>query len=167
MKAILKLLASVNGLVRKAGAQLQSPLLLVFRLHWGWKFFKTGKGKLLHHDNIVTYFGNLGIPLPELNAWIAAGVECFGGILLMLGLLSRPTAVLTAFTMVVAYVAEDKDRAKLLAIFDDPEPFLEAAPFFFLLTSLLVLAFGPGKFSLDYLIARRWSAKKGSGQAHG
>jgi len=55
--------------------------------------------------------------------------------------------------MLVAYATADKEA--LLAITSDPDQFLGAAPFLFLLASLLVLAFGPGKLSLDHLLARK------------
>ena len=36
----------------------------------------------------------------------------------------------------------------------DTSKFTEATPFLFLLACLIVLAFGPGVFSIDYLLAR-------------
>jgi putative oxidoreductase len=60
--------------------------------------------------------------------------------------------------MIMAYVIADREA--LGSIFSDPKKFYNAAPFTFLLASLLILVFGPGKFSLDTLIAakRRKSA---------
>jgi putative oxidoreductase len=82
-----------------------------------------------------------------LNALVAGAVECFGGLLLLAGLGARLVSVPLAFTMAVAYVTADREA--LAAIFSDPDKFTGAAPFLFLLASLLVLAFGPGRFSLD------------------
>jgi putative oxidoreductase len=45
------------------------------------------------------------------------------------------------------------DREALLSFFSDPDKFMAAAPFIFLLVSLIVLIFGPGKISLDAAIA--------------
>lgn len=161
-------------LVVKICDLLRHPLLLLFRLNWGLQFFHTGLGKLKNHKDIVEFFASLNIPLPDLNAWIAAGVECFGGILLMIGLASRPVAALTTFTMIVAYMAVTDDRQTVFDFFsylfndtDKQNPFLRADPFFFLLTSLLVLAFGPGVFSLDYLLGKFVFKKKADGSAPG
>jgi len=138
------------------GNALQPLILLAFRLYWGWEFYLTGKGKLLNHQNVVEFFTNLQIPAPELNAWFVGGLECFGGLMLMIGILSRPIAFMMTINMIVAYLAVDEDRAKVLNIFSNPDPFFAADPFFFLLMSVLVLAFGPGRISVDYIIKKFW-----------
>lgn len=137
-------------------ARLQSPLLLVIRLYWGVAFAQTGWGKLMNLDRTAEFFGGLGLPLPKLNALLAGATECGGGLLLALGLFARPVAVPLVFTMLVAYATADREA--LLAITSDPEQFLGAAPFLFLLAALLVLAFGPGKLSLDHLLAQKKSS---------
>lgn len=129
---------------------LQSPLLLVIRLYWGWSFAQTGWGKLMNLDRTAGFFESLEIPFPKLNAIAAGSVECAGGILLALGLFARPVSVPLIFTMLVAYVTADNEA--LRAIVSDPDKFLTAAPFLFLFASLLVLVFGAGKFSLDALL---------------
>ncbi|MCO6430038.1 MAG: DoxX family protein [Deltaproteobacteria bacterium] len=134
---------------------LQHLILLVFRLHWGWQFYTTGKAKLVNHSDVAAFFGRLGIPAPSLNAWFVGGLECIGGVLLMIGLMSRPIALLLSVTMAVAYISVEKDREAVLNLFTDPDPFLSAEPFFFLLTALLVLAFGPGYLSLDAFFKKK------------
>ena len=136
-----------------AAGWLQTPLLLVIRLYWGWHFFLTGKGKLLHLDRTAEYFGTLNIPVPKLNAVMAGGAECLGGLLLVVGLFSRLASVPLIFTLGVAYATAE--RAALQAIFSDPEKFFAATPFLFLLAVIIVLAFGPGKISVDHLLNRR------------
>lgn len=136
----------------QGASHLQSPLLLVVRVYWGWAFFQTGWGKLMNLDQTAEFFASLGIPMPGVNAAVAATVECVGGLLLLAGLASRPAAAALAFTMVVAYLTADLDAVK--GMFHDPDTFLAAAPFQFLFAAVLVLAFGPGVFSLDRLIAR-------------
>ncbi len=132
---------------------LGSALLFVFRLYWGWQFFQTGLGKLRNPARVVTFFTELGIPLPAANAVFVSVLETAGGLLLLAGLASPVISFLLAVDMAVAYLTAD--RAALLALFSDPARFLGADPFFFLLTSLLVLAFGPGALSADALIRRR------------
>lgn len=134
-------------------AALQSPLLFVIRVYWGWSFAQTGWGKLMHLDRTAEFFASLHLPAPKLNAIAAGATECLGGALLAVGLLARPASVPLAATMLVAYGTAH--REELGAIFSAPDTFIGAEPFLFLLASLLVLAFGPGKWSLDHFRARR------------
>jgi len=132
---------------------LQSPLLFVIRLYWGLAFAQTGWGKLTHLDKTAEFFASLSLPAPKLNAIAAGSTECLGGLLLALGLFARPAAVPLIFTMMVAYATADSEA--LHAIFSDPDKFVTAAPFLFLLASLVVLVFGPGRLSLDALFSRK------------
>jgi len=137
---------------------LQSPLLLVIRLYWGWQFAQTGWGKLTHLERTAGYFESLNIPQPKVNALMAGATECGGGVLLALGLFARPASVPLIFTMLVAYGTADREA--LTAITSEPDKFVTAAPFLFLLASLIVLAFGPGKLSLDALLGKNQGAAK-------
>ena len=56
--------------------------------------------------------------------------------------------------MTVAYITGDREA--LLSIFSDPDKFSAAAPFTYLMASLIVLIFGSGLFSLDAFIERLW-----------
>ena len=96
--------------------------------------------------------------MPKINAIMAGSTECFGGLLLCLGLASRLISIPVAFTMIIAYTTADPQA--LRSIFSDPDKFTGAAPFLFLLTALVVLAFGPGAISLDGLIGRKFSTDK-------
>jgi putative oxidoreductase len=120
---------------------LQSVVLLAVRLIWGWQFFEAGRGKFGDIDKPIGFFTQLGIPLPTLSAYVVATTECVGGLLLMLGLASRLVSIPLAIAMTVAYLTAHREEA-----------FLETAPFPFLLASLIVLAFGPGKISMDHVI---------------
>jgi putative oxidoreductase len=143
----------LDGLLATLGGWLQPVLLLVIRGWWGWSFFLTGKGKLLNLEKTTAFFTDLGLPLPKLNAIMAGSTECVGGLLLLLGLGSRLVSVPLTFTMVVAYATADKEA--LQAIFSDTDKFTGAAPFLFLLASVIVFAFGPGKISLDALLFKK------------
>lgn len=137
---------------------LQSPLLLAIRLFWGWQFMATGWGKLQNIEQVAAWFGNdLGIPMPLLNAYMAAGTELVGGACLLLGLGGRVMTIPLVVTMCVAYATSDREA--LVQIWSDPDAFLGAAPFLFLFASTLVLVFGPGAVSVDALIARWWRAQ--------
>ncbi len=132
------------------GCLLQSPLLLAIRLFWGWQFFLSGKGKLMNLERTTSFFESLHLPMPKLNAIAAGSVECFGGLLLMAGLLTRFVSPALIFTMIVAYVTADNEA--LRGAFREPDKFTAAAPFLFLFASVIVFAFGPGKLSLDAMV---------------
>jgi len=129
---------------------LQPLFLLGVRLYWGWQFTMTGWGKLHNLAKVTGFFASLGIPFPGLNAPCVAALEFAGGILLILGLASRPIALLLTCNMLVAYLTADREA--LFAVFSDPGKFYAAAPFTFLFASIIVLLFGPGPLSLDRLL---------------
>jgi len=137
---------------------LQSPLLLAIRLYWGWQFFLTGKAKLMDIPTFTERFTNWGVPMPKLNVIMAGSTEAGCGLLLAAGLFARPAAIPLIGTMTVAYLTAHKDV--LHGIFDDPDAFVSAAPFLFLLAAMIVLAFGPGKLSLDALLGKNQGPAK-------
>ena len=151
-------LRSLLATLDSTASFLQSPLLLVIRLYWGISFARTGWGKLMNLDKTAGFFESLHIPMPKLNAIMAGSTECFGGALLALGLFARPASLPLIGTMLVAYYTADREA--LMAITSDPDKFVTAAPFLFLLASLIVLAFGPGKLSLDALFFRKSASAK-------
>lgn len=136
---------------------LQSPLLLVVRLYWGYGFFMAGKGKLMNLERTAGFFSDLGIPMAKLNAIMAGSVECLGGLLLLVGLFSRLASIPLVIVMVTAYLTAHNET--VIAIFSDPDTFLKQDPFLFMLTAVLVLAFGPGRFSLDAILKKKCETK--------
>jgi putative oxidoreductase len=141
-----------TALAERVFAPLGSLVLLVLRLVWGWQFSTTGLGKLQNHARVTEFFASLGIPAPGLNAWFVGGLEMVGGALLLLGLFSRPIALLLTGNMFVAYLTAD--RPALFGVFHDLNAFLKADPFWFLFVSVVVLTLGPGAMSLDRLLTR-------------
>jgi putative oxidoreductase len=139
-------------------SSLQSPVLLILRLYWGWQFFVDGKGKLQNLDKVTNYFGHdLHIPFPHLNALMASGVECVGGLLLLVGVASRLVSIPLIFTMIVAYLTAEREA--LNHIFSAPDKFVTADPFLYLLASVIIFVFGPGVFSVDWLLGRKYRDK--------
>jgi putative oxidoreductase len=132
---------------------LQSFLLLAVRLYWGWQFFLTGKGKLMDLEKPTEFFQSLGIPFPHAQAMLAGATESFGGLLLLAGLCSRLVSIPLMILLSVAYLTADLDKVKM--IFSDPDKFLTADEFLFLFAVVLIFVFGPGKFSIDWLIKRK------------
>ena len=153
MKPLMAKLVPLYGWFITAANSLQLPFLLVIRLYWGWLFLESGFGKLTHPDKVIAFFTELNIPAPALNAYFNGALETIGGILLIVGLASRLIAVPLLINMIMAYVIADREA--LTSFFSESGKFFAADPFPFLLVSLLVLVFGPGKLSLDTLIAAR------------
>jgi putative oxidoreductase len=163
----------MNTLTETAGAKyrllaaalnyLQSPFLLLLRIYFFWQLFQTGQGKLTNLGKISDYFTSLGIPFPGVSATITGLFETFGSLLLIVGLASRLTAIPIAVIMIVAYVTADFEAiSKFLS---EPDKFVKADPFPFLFAALIILIFGPGRFSLDALIAKVTAAKSVSHSA--
>jgi putative oxidoreductase len=136
-----------------AASRLQSPLLLAVRLDWGWQFAQTGWGKMHNMAKIVDFFVSLHIPFPSASAYFVAGLEFFGGILLILGLGTRLVGLLLAANMFVAYWTADHEA--LTTFFSlDPGKFYAADPYTFLFASLMVLIFGAGLLSVDTIMKK-------------
>ena len=157
---MLEFIGRLYHLLITVASSFQSVLLLAVRLYWGWQFMETGWGKLHRLDQVTQFFTSLGIPAAGLNAGFISGLELVGGVLLAVGLATRPVALLFVGDMLVAYITAD--RAAFFSVFSDPDKFVGAAPFAFLCASLLILIFGPGRFSLDAL-AGRWFTKRTGG----
>ena len=148
-----QLLDNYYRLLIRVSSNLQSPFLLAVRLYWGWQFMQTGWGKLSDIGKVVGFFTGLGIPAPALNAYFIATLEFGGGLLLVLGLGSRLIALPLVIDMLVAYITADREA--LFSIFSSPDKFTGAAPYTFLVASLIVLIFGPGSISADTALERK------------
>jgi putative oxidoreductase len=129
---------------------LPSAGLLVLRLfagaclaaHGAQKFFQLGISAFAGH------LAAMGFPAPGLLAFLSASAEFGGGILVALGLLTRPAALaLTVNMLVAAFAVHAKDGYFLPK---GMEYALNLAAAF----AALVLA-GAGRFSLDALLGRR------------
>lgn len=81
---------------------------LALRLYLVPVFWMAGSKKLANMDSTIAWFGDpdwgLGLPMPELMAWMAAMTEAGGAILLLLGLATRWISIPLMITMAVAIV---------------------------------------------------------------
>lgn len=101
-------------------------------------------------------FGSLGgldgqgasVPVGAWPAWWAGLIELVGGSLILLGLFTRPAALLCSGEMAFAYFTVHQ-RLAPLPLQNHGEP---AALFCWIF--LLIAALGAGSFSLDALLAR-------------
>lgn len=131
----------------------QAPLLLAIRLFWGYYYVRSGIVKALHFSGVVDYFSSLGVPFPALSLFFVVFIHLVGGLCMLLGMQVRWVSIPLAITMVVAYFTAEWSAVE--QIFSRPGLFVQALPFNFLLANLLLIAFGAGKWSVDYLIERK------------
>jgi len=128
---------------------LQFAAPLVTRLLIGVTFFYTGQGKLQNLDRTTAFFADLGIPFAAANAVFISSLEFFGGICLMLGLGTRVFSLLLSSTMVVALLTADK--ANLIGKF--PAELTDVSPVVLLTFLVWLVLYGPGRVSLDWVLA--------------
>ena len=127
-------------------------VLLLFRLAWGYELIQSGYAHLTHIDQTAQFFQSLNIPHPRANVIISASTELVGGMLLIPGLAARLIALPLIFNFIVALATAS--RPALAHIFTAPEGVIDDTAFPFLMTALLILAFGPGPISIDGLLKR-------------
>jgi len=81
---------------------------LALRLYLAPVFWMAGTSKLADMVSTIEWFGNpdwgLGLPYPELMAWLATTTEIVGALLLVVGLAVRWISVPLMVTMIVAIV---------------------------------------------------------------
>lgn len=120
---------------------------IIFAAHGAQKLFAWFGGYGL--DGTGQWMDSIGLGPGFLMALLAGSAEFFGGILLILGLLTRPTSIVLAITMVVAIVKVH--LANGLFMSNNGYEFGLA-----LLAMTLALAIsGGGKYSTDQLITSK------------
>ena len=158
MNKLFKLAQRGYEIVVLSANFLRSPLLLFLRVYFFWQLFQDGQGKLNNLPKVSEYFASLGIPLPTLNAWITGSIELVGSLLLIIGLATRPVALLIFGVMTVAYLTGDRDA--VLQIFSNPDKFVKADPFPYFVMALVLFFAGPGWISVDKLLSRFFGKKE-------
>ena len=98
-------LVSIHDLLnRTRSLDFLAPLAL--RLYLAPVMISAGYNKAVSFDSTVAWFGNqewgLGLPFPALLAFLATATELLGGVLLLLGLLTRYITLPLMFTMLIA-----------------------------------------------------------------
>ncbi len=156
----MDMIATCRRLAPCAAASGRDAAALLTRLTIGQAFAQTGWGKLHHLDGTIEYFTSLGIPLANVQAPMVATLEFVGGLALVLGLGTRAFAFLLSGTMLVAIVTAHWSEF-LATLRPWPEAGLtEIDPWMYGLGLLWLIVAGPGRASLDHLIARRWCREK-------
>jgi putative oxidoreductase len=147
-------------------AFIQWPARVAVPLHWlaplfarivvGYVFLLSGWGKLQNLPAVIDNFAGWHIPAPHVLAPFVSGVEFFGGLFLLLGLLTRISAGALGVTMIVAIGSAkwpDVDSLETLLGFDETE---------YLALFLWLAIAGAGTLSLDHWLTRKPASTKPS-----
>ena len=127
---------------------------LFARIVVGWVFLWSGWGKLNNLQAMIENFASWHIPAPHILTPFVSGVEFFGGIFLLLGLLTRVSAGALGITMIVAIASakwDQVDSLETLLGFDETE---------YLALFLWLAIAGAGRFSIDRLLNRSLQAQR-------
>jgi len=124
-------------------ALLRAVVGIVFIAHGYQKLFQFG----IH--GVAGMFGQIGIPMPLLSAYLVTFTELFGGIALLLGFLTRVAAIPVAFNMLVALL-----QVHLKGGFFLPAGFEYVLVL--LVANIALITGGGGAFALDNVL---WSKR--------
>jgi putative oxidoreductase len=95
-------------------------------------------------QKMMDYLAKIGMPLPMVSAYLAGGIEFFGGIMIGLGLLTRQASFFVILVMLVAIFFVHRN---------DPYREMEHAVQMLVL-SIGTLYSGSGSFSLENLVKK-------------
>jgi len=127
--------------------------LAAARFTLGWVFLHTGWGKLHNLQGVTDFFVSLGVPFAQVQAPMVAGIEFGGGLLLLLGLATRFTALPLVGVMLVAI------RTALWDDIHDLSDLFGLAEFGYVILLSGLVVFGAGSVSLDALVRRRLGSR--------
>ncbi|MBE0362428.1 putative oxidoreductase [Pseudoalteromonas ulvae UL12] len=130
-----------------SGPTLRLVAGIIFSAHGAQKLFAWSGGYGL--DGTGQWMESIGLAPGFLMALLAGSAEFFGGILLLLGLLTRPAALALAGTMVVAILTAHIGNGLFMS--NNGYEFGLAL----LAMSVALVIQGGGRFSLDSVIGRK------------
>ncbi len=125
---------------------------LFARITVGWVFLWSGWGKLHNLPLVTENFVGWHVPAPQVLAPFVSGVEFFGGLFLLVGLLTRISAGALGVVMIVAI------RSAKWADVDSLETLLGFDEFEYLALFLWLAIAGAGTVSIDHWLERRFGA---------
>ncbi|MEM8875023.1 MAG: DoxX family protein [Planctomycetota bacterium] len=154
MKKLIPILFGGAG----ASTLLGDVGLAILRVGTGLLIAAHGLPKIPPSEGFIGMVEGLGFPAPALAAWGAGITELVGGVLLALGLLTRPVALALVGNMAVAaFLAHADDPLLLKPTRIDGAGYYTAGKEFALLYLLPFVAFallGAGKTGVDMFIRK-------------
>ena len=126
---------------------LRVPIAIIFIAHGAQKLFAWFGGYGL--EGTGQWMASIGLEPGYLMALLAGSAELFGGIALLIGLLTRPTAFILSLTMIVAIVSVHLANGLFLS--NNGYEFALAL----LAASASLMLSGSGSYSLDNLLAKK------------
>ncbi|MFH7566401.1 DoxX family protein [Oceanimonas smirnovii] len=145
-RSLAQSLFSSNG--GYASLVLRIPVGLILAAHGAQKLFGWFGGHGL--EGTGQWLASIGLTPGYLMAMLAGSAEFFGGIALLLGLLTRPAALVSAFTMLVAIFSVHIDNGLFMS-----NNGYEYALTLLAATLALVIQ-GAGRLSLDDIILKHF-----------
>ncbi|MDX1828344.1 MAG: DoxX family protein [Lutibacter sp.] len=143
-----KLITFNQNLGRKLSKLKDLPLLFL-RIILAVGFYGPAMMKLKNIDGIISWFADMGMPMPALNAYLATATENLGVLFLILGFSTRIISVPLIIVMIVAI-----KTVHLANGFESGNNGFEI-PLYYILMLFTLFIYGPGKYSLDYLFNKR------------
>ncbi len=136
---------SLFGRLGAASGMTMSLLRIVTGVMLAWHGYRKFADGL---DGFESFLSFLELPAPAALAFLVAGLELVGGILLALGLLTRPVALLfvAEFALIFLWVKLNKLDSVLLLGTEAPAVELDLL---YLSLNALFLTAGPGPLSVD------------------
>src|SRR5277367_5866591 len=138
-------------------SDLEQFAILLVRVSIGLFFAISGANTLFVADGTKPVYDTLvkaKIPFPRQTAYFVAGVEFIGGSLVTVGFLSTPACFALLIDMVVATLTSAiSTLPKGLSPLSWLDDFLYLPEVLYVLFFILLICFGPGKFSGDYWLA--------------
>ena len=122
---------------------LKSFALLFARITVAYGFYNPAMMKWNDIGSVAEWFETLNIPMPMLNAYMAASTEIAGVVLLTLGLFTRLISIPLIIVMIVAIFTVHISNG-----FAAGNNGFEI-PLYYMLFLIIFLSHGAGKFSLD------------------
>jgi putative oxidoreductase len=145
----MKKLITFNQNLGKKLYKLESIPLLLLRLVLAYGFYGPAMMKIKNIDSIISWFTDMGMPMPALNAYMAATTEGLGVLFLILGFSTRIIAVPLIVVMLVAI-----KTVHLANGFESGNNGFEI-PLYYIIMLIALFIYGPGKYSLDYLLNKK------------
>jgi putative oxidoreductase len=128
--------------------QRSDVFALAGRVLLGLIFVVSGWGKLTAFAPVVASIANKGLPMPELLAGMAVVIELAGGIILLIGFKARWAALAFAvFLIVITPIFHSFWDVPAAQAMNQQGQFLKNMSI--LGGMLMIIAFGPGRFSID------------------